>query len=54
MSKEKLMEKLGLAPADFQQTNHAEEIETALCELAEMLAELENAIVDLAELIGEE
>lgn len=51
-TKEKIMIKLGLKASDFQPRNAENEIDEALCELAEMLAAQDDAICELAEIIG--
>ncbi|MCI7639416.1 MAG: hypothetical protein MSS60_06285 [Clostridiales bacterium] len=47
-----MAKELGLNADDFKPKDKGTEVEDALCELAEMLAEQYNAIREIAELIG--
>lgn len=50
----KMLAMVGASEADTKPRDTAGDIEAALCELAEMLAEQEEAIVELAEIVGGE
>lgn len=49
-----MLQMVGATEADTKPKAPAGDLESALCELAEMLAEQEEAIVELAEMIGGE